>query len=220
MNKRMRHLKRLLLAITVLSCANSDAALSQEQEETTKLQGKIVNSEGRPIGGARIVVHDDDSRTVINGRSDGDGDFEIKHEPCTSLTFDVFPPEKTGLATAHYAQVAGDITKHFIVQLHKGFRVTGRVLAEGQGLRGLEITALGHEGEGHSATIHGGGDTHTKYNGEFTLILTPGKKILQIKNEMYSNLSPVYQHEFTITGDVRLRDMTLPLVPEKNERKD
>ncbi len=215
----MRHLRRFFLAITVLSYASVGAGLSQEQEEATKLQGKIVNSEGRPVAGARIILHDDESRAVVNGRSDADGDFEISHEPCSTMSFDVFPPEKTGLATAHYAQVAGDITKHFIVQLHKGFRVTGRVLAEGQGLRGLEITATGNEGEGHSATIHGGGATRTRNNGEFTLILTPGKKIFQIKNELYSNLSPVYQHEFTITTDVHLPDMKLPLVPEKNEQK-
>ncbi|MBX9688290.1 MAG: carboxypeptidase-like regulatory domain-containing protein [Candidatus Obscuribacterales bacterium] len=181
-----------------------------QEKESTLLKGKVLDSAGKPISGAKIIIHNEDSHQELSGRSDGDGDFEIEHAPCSSLSFDVIPSKKSGFTSAHYAHVGGESSKHFIVQLHKGFQVSGRVLAEGQGIKGLEIHAFGHEPGTHS-TVHGGGKTKSNNNGEFTLFLTPGKKTIQIKNDIYSNLSPVYQHEFTITGDTRLPDMTLPL---------
>ncbi len=195
--------------------AFGSAAFAQQEEavEEIFLKGKVVDAEGHPVGGAKIVIHDEDTRHDTSGRADGEGDFEIKHDPCTTMSFDVIPSEKSGLTVSHYANVAGESTKHFIVQLHKGFKVTGRVLAGNQGIKGLDIIIIGQdEANGKKGTVHGGGSTKTKAKGEYALVLTPGKKTVQIKNELYANLSPLYQHEFTITGDTRLPDMTLPLL--------
>lgn len=183
---------------------------SAQEEEARKLKGKVLDADGHPVAGAKIIARNEDTQEELTGRSNGKGYFEIEHPECSALSFDVYPPAKTELTSAHYSHVSGELSKHIIVQLHKGFKVTGRVLAEGQGVKGLEIKVIGNEPGSH-ATVHGGGTTHTKANGEFSFILTPGKKVFRIKNEIYSNLAPVYQHEFTITGDERLPDMTLPL---------
>ena len=183
---------------------------SAEEDRVRKLKGKVVDLDGHPVAGAKIIAHNLDTQEEIDGRSNGKGDFEIDHPECSALSFDVYPPAKAELTSAHYSHVSGELSKHIIVQLHKGFKVTGRVLAEGQGIKGLEIKVTGAE-QGAHATVHGGGTSHTKGNGEYSFILTPGKKVFQIKNELYSNLAPVYQHEFTITGDTRLPDMNLPL---------
>ena len=199
----------LALAATLFFCSAVLAA------DSALLKGKVLNADGMPVGGVKIVIHDEDTHAEISGHSDRHGDFEIEHPQCSTLSFDVLPPDKSGLTTAHYSHVAGEMSKHFIVRLVRGFRVTGRVLAEGQGIKGLEIRAIGQEGQGSSAAIHGGGVAHTRGDGEYSLLLTPGMKTIQIKNDIFSNLSPLYQHEFTITGDMRLPDMTLPLLKEK-----
>lgn len=198
------------LSIAILQATPLMMQVSLAEEEARQLKGKVVDADGHPVGGAKIVLRIEDTQEEVNGRSNGKGNFAIEHPQCRTLSFDVYPPAKSELTSAHYARVSGDLSKHFIVQLHKGFRVTGKVLAEGQGVKGLEIKVIGNEPGSH-ATVHGGGVTHTKGNGEYLFILTPGKKIFQIKNEVYSNLAPVYQHEFTITGDTTLPDMNLPL---------
>lgn len=204
----MRFLDIVLLSVVAVSSLNQLAIA-----ESSALKGRVLDSEGNPIAGVKIVVHDEDRQEETTGRSDGKGNFEVKHEPCNLLSFDVFPSHKSGFSHAHYAHVSGEVTKQFIVRLHKGFEVTGRILAEGEGIKGLEIKIIGKDdGNGTSHSIHGGGVTKTKNGGEYAFHLTPGKKILQIKNDVYSNLSPIYQHEITITGDVRLPDMTLPLL--------
>lgn len=200
----MRALEIIIIGAILSACA-SQAVFA----ENADLKGKVVDQEGQPVSGAKVILHDEDSNEELSGRSDGKGKFEIEHPLCSTLSFDVVPPSKSGLSSAHYCHVSGELTKYFNVQLHRGFHVTGRVLAEGQGIKGLQIKIIGQE---HDATVHGGGNTETKGNGEYSLFLTPGKKTIQIKNEVYSNLSPLYQHEFTITGDTRLPDMTLPVL--------
>jgi hypothetical protein len=210
------HFKMRLLATILATCSaflwfNYPALAA----DSALLKGKVLSPDGIPVGGVKIVIYNEDTRAEISGHSDRRGDFEIEHLQCSTLSFDVLPPEKTGLTSAHYAHVSGEATTHFIVKLHRGFHVTGRVLAEGQGIKGLEIKAISMDSEGSPVVAHGGGLTRTRGNGEYFLLLTPGKKTIQIKNDMFSNLSPLYQHEFTITGDVRLPDMTLPLLKDK-----
>lgn len=199
-----------LIAITLALLAGIQIGVFAEEEKVF-LKGKVHDSDGSPVGGAKIVIHNEDREESINGRSNGKGVFQIEHPRCSTLSFDVIPSAKSGLSSAHYSHVSGELSKYFNVLLHRGFRVTGRVMAEGQGVKGLEIKVFGQDSES-GATVHGGGIAHTKGNGEYSFLLTPGKKTFQIKNDIYANLSPLYQHEFTITGDIRLPDMTLPLV--------
>lgn len=204
-----------LLDIAIMTLIAATCLHQPVLAEPAVLKGKVLDSEGRPVGGAKIIVQNEDNMQESSGKSDGKGDFEVEHQACNTLSFVVLPSKKSGFSNAHYAHVSGEHSKHFIVRLHKGFHVSGRILAEGQGIKGLEVHVLGQdEGKGSSHTIHGGGAARTKGNGEYELLLTPGKKIIQIKNDVYSNLAPVYQHEFTITGDTKLPDMTLPLLKE------
>lgn len=206
--KTRSFLPALCFALCLFSPANA------AESESAFLKGKVLDQEGHPVGGARIVLHNEDTREESSGRSNGKGEFEVEHQKCSTISFDVFPGKKSGLSSAHYAHVSGELSKHMIVQLHKGFKVTGRILSEGQGVKGLEVRAIGQEDGKGGATVHGGGHAKTRADGEYEFWLTPGKKIVQIKNGIYSNLAPVYQHEFTISGDTRLPDMTLPLLKE------
>lgn len=169
-----------------------------------------MDKHGKPVNGAKIVVHDEDHDEYHSGKSNVKGEFEVEHMPCKNMAFDVLPPEKLALSPAHYGHVTGELSKHFIVQLHQGFRVTGRILSGGQGLKGIDIKFNAHESAGHSDTIHGGGYTTTKGDGSFSLLLTPGKKVMEIRNDRYAKLSPIYQHEVTITGETTLPEMSLP----------
>lgn len=192
----------------------SSCPLSIAQDAPTLLKGKIIDSDGNPVAGAKIVLHDEERDEKKSGKTNSKGEFAIEHQACSFVSFDAMPPKKSGLTSAHYSHVSGEVSKHVIVRLHKGFLVSGRILSEGRGVKGLEVKAIATEKgkHGNDSTIHGGGKSVTDSEGNYTLTLTPGKKTIQIKNELYSNLSPLYQHEFTITGDSKLPDMTLPLV--------
>lgn len=190
--------------VTFISIGNEAFA------DSAFLKGKVLDTEGHPVAGAKITLHDQDHDEYKTGKSDAKGEFEIEHEQCNSLTFEVQPPPKSWLTPARYAHVTGDMSKHFIVKLHPGFKVSGRLKASGQALKGLDIRFIGHEGSGHSSTVHGGGSTKTKGDGSFSLLLTPGKKTIEIRNNKYAGLAELYQHEVTITGDTELPEMTLP----------
>ena len=191
-------------------CLSASPALAED----VLLKGKVVNVEGQGIPGVKIILKDEDHNEEKSCKTDGQGSFEIEHESCSTVSVDVKPSPRSGYTAAHYSHVAGDLTKTFIVKLQKGYHVSGRILAEGHGVKGLEVRAISQDDDKNRSTIHGGGVTHSKNNGEYEFLLTPGKKIIQIKNEIYSNMSPLYQHEFVITGQTRLPDMTLPLLKE------
>ncbi len=203
----------LISALTICLVMMSPAA----NADSAFLKGKVMDAEGKPVGGVKIVVHDEDKQEDSSGKSDGKGNFEVEHEPCNTLSFDVIPNPRSGYSRAHYAHVSGEQSKHFIVQLHKGFKVSGRVMAEGSGVKGLEVRFVGRDEGGTSHVVHGGGVATTDGDGDYEVLLTPGKKIMQIKNDVYSNLAPVYHHEITITGDTKIPDITLPLI--KNHHK-
>lgn len=202
---------KTLLSFSVLLLSATGA-----HAEDVLLKGKVINAEGQGISGVKIILKDEDHDNEMSCKSDAKGNFEIEHEQCSTLSVAVKPSPRSGYTAAHYSHVAGDMHKTFIVKLQKGYNVSGRILAEGQGIKGLEVKAISQDDGKSRSTIHGGGITHSKGNGEYSFLLTPGKKIIQIKNDLYSNLSPLYQHEFTITGDTRLPDMTLPLLKEAN----
>lgn len=178
--------------------------------DSALLKGKVTDPSGRGVNGAKIVVHDEEHNEYKSGRSDSNGEFEVEHTLCNNLSFEVTPPPKLGLAPAHYQHVTGGLSKHFIVKLHPGFKISGRITAAGRGLKGLPIRFVGLEA-GSTSTVHGGASTVSRADGRFSVLLTPGKKRLEISNDEYSDLAPIYHHEITITGDTVIPDMILPV---------
>lgn len=203
--------KRTLLLLAPLILSTQATAFSEEEESSSLfLKGKVLDSQGHSVAGAKVVVHDEDHNDYKIGKSNAQGEFEVEHQQCNHLSFDVLPPPKLELSPAHYANVTGELSKHFIVQLKHGFKVSGRILSAGKGLKGIDIKFNAHEQSGKAGIIHGGGFTTTKGDGSFALLLTPGKKVIEIRNDRYPKLSPLYQHEVTITGDTILPEISLP----------
>lgn len=199
-----------LVAVLIACFSISPCALAQGNESAV-LKGRVINQDGNPVPKSKIVVVNDDNQQKYSGMSDGKGYFKIPHDACESLSFDVIPPEKSGLCRADFNQVNGESAKHFIVQLHQGFQVSGCITFCGVGLKGLNVDVYGYEDNAQAkGVVHGGGSTKTKGKGEFAMLLTPGKKTIKITNEIYSNVPSIFYKDCLITGDCRLADIVIP----------
>ncbi len=106
--------------------------------------------------------------------------------------------------------VPGNRTRQFSIHLQRGFAVQGRISHDGKGLRGLflQARAIGERTEGDA--VHGGGSTVTGGNGTFRLILTPGHKMLQVKNSRYPQLAAQLEVPIDITADTPDWQIELP----------
>lgn len=175
------------------------------------LKGKVLNPEHGPVSGAKILVHDEETGDDIKGASDGKGHFAIKHAECNYFSFVVLPPDGSGLSRAHFEHVSGEAGKHFIVQLRRGFVVSGRITSGGVGIKGLHLKVSANDaGMTNAEVVHGGGTTTTGKNGEFQLTLTPGQKIIEICNNRYRDIAASTKQQVTVSGDVQLPDFVLP----------
>lgn len=175
------------------------------------LKGKVLNPEHHPVSGAKIFVHDEETGDDVKGSSDGKGHFAIKHAQCNYFSFVVVPPPESGLSRAHFEHVSGEAGKHFIVQLRRGFVVTGRIISGGVGVKGLHLkVSANDDGMTNAEVVHGGGITTTGRNGEFELTLTPGQKIIEICNDRYRDIAATTKQRVTVSGDTKLPDFVLP----------
>ncbi len=181
-------------------------------DEPMMLKGRVINQENQPVAGAKIVIHDEENGGEIKGEADGKGKFAIKHDECSYFSFDVIPPGNSSLSRAHFQHVSGESGKHFIVQLHKGFAIKGRVIAGGVGIKGLVVKVSPNDTSMTNVeVVHGGGTTLTGRNGEYQLTLTPGQKLIEIRNDRYSDLSTSTQQQVAVSGDTRIPDIVLPV---------
>lgn len=197
-------------AFLIAFCMCSGAAVSGK-DDPLFLKGRVLNQEQRPVSGAKIVILDEESGEQMKGESDGKGRFAVKHAACHNFSFSVVPPANSGLSRANFQHVSGEAGKHFIVQLHRGFAVSGRVVADGAGLKGLLVKVSANDQTmTNSEAAHGGGSCRTGKNGEYQMVLTPGQKIIEIKNDRYTNLSATIQQQLAVSGDTRIPDIVLP----------
>lgn len=198
------------LSATLLILLFNPAAFA---DEPTMLKGKVMTSENHPVPGAKIVIQDEQGGAETRGESDGQGKFAIKHSECTYFSFDVIPPRNSSWSRARFEHVSGEAGKHFIVQLQRGFSVTGRVTAGGVGLKGVTVKALPNDATmSNVEVVHGGGIARTGKNGEYHLILTPGQKLIEVTNDKYSDLPPSAQQKVAVSGDTKLPDIVFPVV--------
>lgn len=173
------------------------------------LKGKVTDQDNKPVSRARIILHDRDSGSALKARSNRHGEFEIKHERATSESLEVLPPPGTGLAQVFVENISGEETKHFIVQLKRGFSVCGRIVGDGKGLKGLQVRAYPQADRQNPDTVHGGGTVSTDGSGAFRMVLTPGAKILEISNKKYPGLETFARHRCVVTADTVIPDLVL-----------
>lgn len=196
-----------LILIFLITCAGSHAGSASAAE--TALKGQIVDQDKRPVKGAQIHIYSDDG-AGSSGNSDGKGNFKVRHPECRNLSFAVMPSVASGLCAAFYDRVSGEISKHVFVQLRRGFLVQGRVQAQGKGLKGLRLRFRAKdENKSRDEAIHGGGLTYTGRDGRFSIVLSPGHKIVEINNGRYPELEGLVHKEILVSGDARLSDLSL-----------
>lgn len=110
----------------------------EETSATTRLVGRVVDTRGKPVSGAEVVLVEElrpwpfqDARVVDQALSGADGAFQFAHSAGKDLVFQVKAP---GFASS---RVPADPALHtHIVQLEPGFRVHGIVTLAG-GVRPL-----------------------------------------------------------------------------------
>ena len=89
--------------------------------------------------------------------------------------------------------------------------MAGRVVYEGEGLKGMLVRAVPSNNEASSSgAIHDGGLTTTDGKGKFRLILTPGPKTLIVSNQKYSGLKSEVRQSVTVISDIEAPDVVLP----------
>lgn len=190
-------------------CAQ-DGAFAAEQVELPSIAGRVFDSSHKAAAGCFVKVLDEQGDLLRSDRTGVDGSFQIAHKLCAKCMLQVVPGEGTGLASVLLDNLPGEKNRNFIVELHRGFEVSGRVLSDGKGLKGLVVKVV-PEPVGTHGDIHGGGLTLTGKDGRFLMTLTPGLKKLQVCNNRYGNLVSRYEIEINIESPLALSDIALPM---------
>ncbi|MBY0358885.1 MAG: carboxypeptidase-like regulatory domain-containing protein [Candidatus Obscuribacterales bacterium] len=212
----LRQILGVIIALLILMIPSFAA----DEEAPSKLKGRIIDPQGQGVAQAKVIVTDENNQKQYKGQSNRDGYFSVDHSACESLSFDVIPQNKHGLSQAHFHDVDGNTTKHFIVQLQQGFQINGRVVYGGIGVKGLNIEVVSHDDEPTSkGIVHGGGSTKTLADGKFCLRLTPGKKTINITNEIYSNVPESFSQDFIVSSDSQLPDIIIPAKKKTKSNK-
>jgi hypothetical protein len=207
---RLAKATELLLAAGVLIGALTTVVFADE-EELHKIGGRVIDHLKRPVSGANVRLYDEEGDVLKADRSESDGSFDLSHKPSgNKCLLEVIPREDSGLASALIEGVPGDKDRSFVVELHQGFSVSGRIEHAGKGLKGIVVKvspALSHT---EHTDVHGGGFAVTGRDGRFHMTLTPGNKHLEIYNEKYGDLSRRFESSFTVTAALSLPDVMLP----------
>lgn len=202
----LKHHAALLLAPILISLLPS--ALADVQWE---IGGHVHDFDRRPVVGAQVRLLDEHGETLITDNTDESGSFSLKHKLCERCDLEVIPAEKSSLSSALLENIPGNANRTFLLTLKKGFRITGRVISQKHGLKGIEVRITGApESASADRHAHVGGIALTTHDGEWKMTLTPGAKMLTIINNKYTNLVSRYEREFTVTADAHLPEIDLP----------
>ncbi|HEY9778470.1 MAG TPA: carboxypeptidase-like regulatory domain-containing protein [Planktothrix sp.] len=195
------------LCLAILAASTSITVCPSFADDDLTIGGRISDHAKEPVAGAQVRLLDQDGSVIKSTNCFSDGSFSISHKACGKCSLEIVPDEKTGLATALIENVAGDKNRDFVVELHQGFQVAGRVSADGKGLRGLTVKVTAVESENQH--VHGGGYAKTSKDGRFHMTLTPGVKQLIVLNQRYPDMAADQSIQFTVTADVELPDIVL-----------
>lgn len=174
------------------------------------ISGRVVK-EGKPIKGCEITLFEPGGELAMSGKTADDGEFSFKHKETTArLTLEVMPPEKLECAQSIVEKLPGSANRNLIIELHKGFLISGRVLfrqsgRKDVGLKGLVVKAepldSGLDGR---AQVHGAGYCVTEKNGVFALRLTEGKKRITFINNKNSESPVSLSRDVDVNSDKHL----------------
>jgi hypothetical protein len=194
-------LKQMFTFTAIMSLAIGTGFAS---ERKVCISGKIMDEGKHPVPHTSVIVIDRETQSRSEATADAAGLFKVWHDPGTMVDVQIVPPLKSGLAQALLSRVSGEDGQKLLVSVKKGFELHGRVLRQGRPLKGINIIATANDD-----TVHGGGRTTTNGRGEFTLVLTPGDKDLEI-TDMRSGSPKVLAHSHAkMTTDKAMQDISV-----------
>lgn len=206
----MRQFLRLILALVCIT-TSGECASADDPPPTAVISGRVTDFNRHPVAQAQARILDEKGEVLESVATDATGSFALEHKYCLSCNLEVVPADKTGLASALVENIPGNVTRTFLLSLQQGFRVVGRIVGEGKGLKGLEVRAVAQASDQTAQRVHAGGFTKTARDGRFEMSLTPGAKRLSVFNTRYTNLVSKYEEDFVVTKDDNLPDIKLPL---------
>lgn len=184
------------------------AAVAQMQYQ---IDGRIIDFSRKPVANAQVKLLDRDGIVIDAVTADDTGSFMIKHRKYSVCSLEIVPNPHSGLASALVKPVPGDINRTFLVTLHKGFHLSGKITHNGRGLKSLEVEVTSSDCDREGRSIHAGGTAITGHNGTFNMTVVPGIKKLTVYNHKYPNLMNKFEKELTLSADQQLPDIDLPL---------
>lgn len=169
-----------------------------------RVQGRIIDTLGQPVLGARIeqngVTRGQTTRFSANNGfdplaiSDENGEFFLRAtEPYDSVVLNI---TARGLAPTNVPGITGD--KGWLIRMHEGATVTGRLVKDGQPLDGIGITLSGENRR--AGEFAGYFDAVTDAKGRFNFFTIPAAGDFVISAKMES----VRDHGTTVSRVIRL----------------
>ena len=203
-----------LLAIALLSpllsaYKASDVMTDVGDDRDCSISGRVVDQDAKPIADVTVQLWETNGDLTLDAKTNNDGAFKFLHKNCGKLCLEVLPDRKLKLASALLENLPGGETRKMIVELKRGFLVTGRVVHGKKGLKDLLVRVKPVNAKDARARVHGGGTTETEKNGSFDLVLTAGEKKLQVINDKYPNFAKHEEKVFTVTEDMHLGKIEL-----------
>lgn len=197
-------------------CAFATALVSAHgADEKISVRGRILDPLSKPVAGARILLRNHDSGELVSIVTNGKGDFSAKHAACSGVSLEVIADEKTRLARAQYGHITGRETKQLIIRLHRGFLITGRVVAGDKGVRDVDVVVGPSSSKASTPDdlISGGGLSRTARDGTFRLVLTPGHKTLKVVDSEHGDVQALAERQISVTADGTLPEIVLKSLP-------
>jgi hypothetical protein len=182
-------------------------------EKQPTLLGRVTNSEMKPLGSVQLRLSSpDNSKVKASTATKDDGSFQITHDPCKICQLEVLAPKNSGLASALLDNLSGETTRRLIIQLRAGLQIDGKVVGQGKGLKGLDLSFIPvDESTSKRVSVHGSGLTKTGKDGSFSVIVTPGLNRLTIENDRYPDFAKHFDTQVKVTTSGGIPDVTLPL---------
>jgi hypothetical protein len=208
--KRKSLLLSLLVILSIFTSSHRQALASKKNEPLPlpEITGRLTDEQRRPVSGAQVSVSNEKGVILETVETDKNGTFAVHHEACVVCNLDVVPDEKSGLASAFVENIPGGITRRFLFTLQKGFRVNGRVVYQGHGLKAVSVKVESAD-EDAASKVHSGGAAKTARDGSFALTLTPGKKHMTVSNGKFGETASHFEKEFEVLCDTTLDDINL-----------
>lgn len=173
------------------------------------ISGRVVK-DGKPVKNCSVSLFEPDGQIAHAVKTPADGEFSIRHKEATRLTLEVTPPEKLECAQSIVENLPGSADRKLIIELHKGYLVSGRVLfrqpgRKDVGLKGfvVKVEPLDKGVDGR-AQVHGAGYCLTEKDGVFSLRLTEGKKRITFVNNKFSDLPGSLSRDVNVSSDQHL----------------